>query len=32
MSLFTPTTFYFQAPVAAAAPTGGIVTDGLVFY
>jgi hypothetical protein len=34
MAIFTPTTFYFQPQVAAAAApvTGSIVTDGLVFY
>ena len=30
MSLFTPTSFYFQAPAAAAGPS--IVTSGLILY
>jgi hypothetical protein len=32
MSLFTPTAFYQQQVVAAPAPAGGIVTDGLILY
>ena len=32
MSLFTPTAFYYQAPVIAAAPTVDVVTNGLIIY
>lgn len=32
MSFFTPTALYYQAPVAAAAPAAGIVTNGLILY
>jgi hypothetical protein len=32
MSLFTPTAFYYQAPVIAATPTVDVVTNGLIIY
>ena len=32
MSLFSPTAFYYQAPVAAAAPAADVVTNGLIIY